>query len=146
MYQILVSQKHAAEWRGTSSCLAIAHSLPQDGAVYNRVQIIKLVMSSTAKAELGTLYINTKHAILLLQMLLVIGHAQPPVPIQIDDLTTYGMVTNKIILEATKEKWICFSTGFAIANNNDNSSIIGAQETQTALITGPNTTLLHTTN
>ena len=59
-------------------------------------QIIKTIMSSTAKAELGALYINAHEAIPLQHLLHVMGHTQPPTPIQIDNSTTLGIVTNII--------------------------------------------------
>jgi hypothetical protein len=51
-------------------------------------------MSSAAEAELGALYLNAKEAVYLHQLLLKIGHPQPPTPIQMDNTTAEGIVNN----------------------------------------------------
>ena len=73
-----------------------------NGAIHNTAQVIKAVMSSVAEAELGALYINAKFATPIRHMLTEIGHPRPPTPIQTDNSTTFGVVTNKIIPKATK--------------------------------------------
>jgi hypothetical protein len=65
-------------------------------------KIIKAVMSSAAEAELGGLFINTKTAVPISTMLEELGHKQPPTPIQTDNSTACGVVTNKIQPKATK--------------------------------------------
>jgi hypothetical protein len=70
-----------------------------NGAVLNILQIIWAVMSSTAEAELGALFINAKSAIAMRHMLKELGHPQPPKPMQTDK----NLLTNKImpkVLEA----------------------------------------------
>ena len=69
-------------------------------------------MSSIAEAEFGALYINTKQAALMQQMLAEMGHAQPPMPIETDNSMAYGNVMNNIIPKATKVMdmhfhWLC---------------------------------------
>ena len=75
---------------------------PNNRVVYNTVQIIKAVMLSTAKAELGTLYIYAKQSTPLHQMLCKLGHPQSPMPIQTDNSMAYGIIINKIIPKGTK--------------------------------------------
>eukprot|EP00804_Cyclotella_cryptica_P026022 CCRYP_018184-RA/>CCRYP_018184-RA protein AED:0.09 eAED:0.06 QI:0/0/0/1/0/0/4/0/369 len=62
---------------------------PNNGAVLTISQIIKAILSSTAEAELGDLYINSQQAIPLWQLLEEMGHPQPLTPIQIDNSTAH---------------------------------------------------------
>ena len=72
-------------------------SVPDNnGAVYTVTQIIKTVMSSAAEAELRELYINCREAIPARHLLEAMGHRQPPTPMQTDNSTALGVVTNKI--------------------------------------------------
>ena len=71
-------------------------------AVHTVAQIIKTVMSSVAEAELGALYINFCEAIPARHLLEAMGHHQPPTPMQTDNSTTWGVVTNKIQPKRTK--------------------------------------------
>ena len=69
-------------------------------------------MFSTAEAELGALYTNTKQTALMQQMLVKMSHLQLLMPIQMDDSTAYSIVTNKIIPKAMKAMdigfyWLC---------------------------------------
>eukprot|EP00804_Cyclotella_cryptica_P006175 CCRYP_015258-RB/>CCRYP_015258-RB protein AED:0.28 eAED:0.28 QI:0/0/0/1/1/1/3/0/731 len=52
---------------------------PNKGAVLTISQIIKVVMSSAAEAELGALYINARETIPLRHLLEEMGHKQPPI-------------------------------------------------------------------
>jgi hypothetical protein len=78
-------------------------SLPVDrnliklnGAIHITCTTLKLVAASTAKAELGTLFLNAQEAIVLHLTLNELGHPQPPTPIYIDNTTTVGIVNNTI--------------------------------------------------
>ena len=53
-------------------------------------------MSSAAEAKLGALFINCCEAIPDRQALKEMGHKQPPTPMQTDNKTAYGFVTNNI--------------------------------------------------
>eukprot|EP00804_Cyclotella_cryptica_P000211 CCRYP_016197-RE/>CCRYP_016197-RE protein AED:0.49 eAED:0.44 QI:0/-1/0/1/-1/0/1/0/142 len=59
-------------------------------------------MSSAAEAELGALYINARDTIPQRHLLNELGHPQPPTPIQIDNSTALGVVTNIIQPKRTK--------------------------------------------
>jgi hypothetical protein len=65
-------------------------------AVLNMAQIIILVMSSAAKAELGALYVNPRNAIPQRQLLEEMGHPQPPTPMQMDNSTVLGVIPSNI--------------------------------------------------
>eukprot|EP00804_Cyclotella_cryptica_P029058 CCRYP_005246-RA/>CCRYP_005246-RA protein AED:0.35 eAED:0.35 QI:0/-1/0/1/-1/1/1/0/391 len=73
-----------------------------NGAILTLAQIIKPVMSSAAEAELGALYINARETIPQRHLLNELGHPQPPTPIQIDNSTALGVVTNIIQPKRTK--------------------------------------------
>ena len=69
---------------------------PNNGAVLNLSTIIDAVMSSAAEAELGALYINAREAVPLRILLEEMGHPQPKTPIQMDNSTALGVVTNTV--------------------------------------------------
>ena len=73
-----------------------------NGAILTTAQIIKAVMSSAAEAELAALYINAREAVQIRNILEEMGHKQPPTPIQVDNSTAVGIVTNKILPKALK--------------------------------------------
>ena len=58
--------------------------------------ILKLVASSTAKAEIGALFLNTKEAQIVQLTLSELGHPKPQTPIHIDNATAVGIVNNTI--------------------------------------------------
>ena len=59
-------------------------------------------MSSAAEAEIGALYINSREAIPTRHTLKEVGHPQPPTPMQTDNMTVLGVVTNTIQPKQTK--------------------------------------------
>jgi hypothetical protein len=59
-------------------------------------------MSSAAEAELGALYINAHEVIPMRHLLEEMGHKQPPTPMQTDNSTAHGVVTNNIQPRRTK--------------------------------------------
>ena len=65
-------------------------------------KIIKSVMSSAAEAELSALFINCREAIPARQALEKMGHKQPPIPMQTDNTTAHGFVTNNIASKQLK--------------------------------------------
>ena len=65
-------------------------------------------MSLAAEAKLGALYINAKQAVIMQMTLHEIGHPLPLTPIQTDNSTTYGAISNKIIPKVTKAMDMCF--------------------------------------
>jgi hypothetical protein len=75
---------------------------PKNSAILNISQVIKSVMSSAAEAELGVLYINACEAVPCNTILHEMDHPQPPTPIQTDNSTALGVVTNNILPRRTK--------------------------------------------
>ena len=76
---------------------------PKNGAIINTSNIIKSVMSSAAKAELAGLYINASQAVSIQQLPHKMGHTQQQTPIQIDNSTVLGDVTNNIHHDAPNQ-------------------------------------------
>jgi len=83
-------------------CSSDVDDPPDNGAILNISKILKAVMSSAAEAELGALYINAREAIPMRQLLEEMGHKQPAAPIQTDNSTALGVVTNNIQPRRTK--------------------------------------------
>ncbi len=76
---------------------------PQNNrAILTIAQIIDVVMSSAAEAELGALFINAKEAVHVQRMLTEMGHAQPQTPIQMDNSTAEGIVNARVRPKRTK--------------------------------------------
>jgi hypothetical protein len=70
--------------QGHFFCFKDSKNLCNNGAVHNVSKILKAVMSSAAKAELGALYINACKAVPMCQLLKEMGHKQPKTPIKTD--------------------------------------------------------------
>ncbi len=62
----------------------------------NISKILKAIMFSAAEAKLGALYINACEAIPMQHLLKEMGHKQPLTPIQTNNSTAHGVVTNNI--------------------------------------------------
>ena len=75
---------------------------PNNGAVLTIAQIIKNVMSSAAEAELGALFINCREEVPAHHTLEEMGHKQPPTPMQTNNTTALGVVTNNIVSKRLK--------------------------------------------
>jgi hypothetical protein len=59
-------------------------------------------MSLAAEAEIGALYLNAREVVYLRQILVKMGHPQPPTPVQTDNTTVEGVVNHKIQPKRTK--------------------------------------------
>ena len=75
---------------------------PNNGAVITISQIIKAVMSSAAEAELGALFIYTREAVYMRQILEYMGHKQGQTLIQTDNSIAEGFIKRKIEPKHTK--------------------------------------------
>ena len=69
---------------------------PNNGAVLTISQIIKAVMLSAAEDKLGALFINCREAIPSQHTLEEMDKNQPPTPMQTDNTTALGLVTNNL--------------------------------------------------
>ena len=70
--------------------------LANNGAVVTISQIIKSVMYYIAEVELRDPLINFREAIPARHAHKAMGHEQPPTPMQTDNTTAHGVVTNNI--------------------------------------------------
>ena len=73
-----------------------------NGAIYNEASIIKAVMSSAAEAKIGALYTNARKGVEERNILRVIGHPQPPTPVQTDNSTAEGIINLQVQPKRTK--------------------------------------------
>lgn len=71
-------------------------------------QVITMVMASVAEAELGALFINAKEEVHIHNILAEMGHPQPQIPIQTDNLTAEGVLNNCVHKKHTKlmDMWL----------------------------------------
>ena len=91
------SEKNARSRAGGNVFMSDDTAIPSNnGAVITMSQIIKAVMYSAVEAELGALFINFREAIPARQALEIMGHRQPPTPIQTDNTTALVLVTTNI--------------------------------------------------
>jgi hypothetical protein len=65
-------------------------------------KVIKHVMSSAAKAEIGAVFINTKEGAVLRTTLEELGHKKPPKPMETDNTTATGYSNGTIKPKRTK--------------------------------------------
>ena len=77
-------------------------NIPINGAVITVAQIIKALMSSAAEAALGALFTNCREAISTHHALEAMERKQPPTPMQTNDTTTLGVVTNSLAIKHLK--------------------------------------------
>jgi hypothetical protein len=97
------NKKNARSRAGGHFSLSNGENFPQNnGAILTNATIIKAVMSSAAKAELGALYLNAKEAVYLQHILDEMGHPQPRTPIQTNNTTAEEVINNKIQPKRTK--------------------------------------------
>ncbi len=116
-----------------------------NGAVLDIAQLIKAVMSLAAEAERGALYIKACEAVPQRQLLEEMGHPQPPTPMQTDNSTALGVVTNNIQPRQTKAMDMRFHW-LRCREAQNQFRFSGAPAKQTWPIIGPNTTALPTTS
>ena len=70
--------------------------IPLNGEIYVHSGILKFVVASAAEAELGALFLNTEEGKILRTILEELGHAQPPTPINCDNLTAVGIANDTV--------------------------------------------------
>ncbi len=77
-------------------------NLSNNGAIYNKASIIKLVMSSAAEAEIVGSHINARKGVEICNILKEMGHMQPPTPVQTDNSKADGIVNLRVQPKRTK--------------------------------------------
>ena len=73
-----------------------------NGSVVTISQIIKSVMSSAVEEELGAIFVNCREAIPARHALQSMGNKKPPTPMQTNNTTAHGVVTNNIASKRLK--------------------------------------------
>ena len=97
------SESKARSRAGGNVFMSNDNAIPSNnGSIRTVSQIIKAVMSYDAEAELGALFINCREAIPELHALEIMGHKQPPTPIQTDNTTSLGVVNKNIASKKLK--------------------------------------------
>ena len=78
-------------------------SIPKDGepiilngAFHVNTQIMRFVVASAAKAELGALFRNCQDGIIFRSTLHNLGHPQPKTPVYCDNATAVGIASNTV--------------------------------------------------
>jgi hypothetical protein len=98
-----LSEPKAHSRAGGHMFMAGTEDIPiNNGEVLNISQIIRAVMSSTAEAELGALFINAKTAVSMQLTLGEMGHPQTCTPIQNDNSTAHALLTKKTMPKVLK--------------------------------------------
>jgi len=69
---------------------------PDNGPIHVLCQIMRQVVSSTAKAKLGTLFLNAQDVCPIRVTLDELGHPQPTMPIQTDNNTASGIANDTV--------------------------------------------------
>ena len=93
MAHIWYSPKPLVEWGGDYYLENKATS-QFNGPILVLSKIIKNVMASSAKAEIGALYMNAQdEALSIRQCLIELGHPQPATPMKTDNITAKGILT-----------------------------------------------------
>ena len=122
-----------------------------NGAILTIAQVIKFVMTSAAKAELGALFIAAQKLVPLHQTLIEMGWTHPPTPIQTDNTTAAGVVNKTLLSNKLKSMdlrfhWLrCSHPRISSAFIGTNAPIIGgitAQNTIPQFTTSPSITYL----
>ena len=75
---------------------------PTNGPIFTLCKTIRNVVSSSAEAETSGTFTNTQEAIPIRQLLIAMGHPQPPTPIKTDNKTSHDLVTSLIKLKKSK--------------------------------------------
>ena len=78
------------------------HNPILNAPIHTECRVLKLVVASAAEAEIGALFHNTQHVVVLRRTLEEMGHPQPPTPIQVDNTTALGFVSSSIRQKRTK--------------------------------------------
>jgi hypothetical protein len=73
-----------------------------NGAILIVSKVLKHVMSSAAKAEIGAVFINAKKGAVIRTTVEELGHKQPPTPMETDNTTDTGYSNGTIKQERTK--------------------------------------------
>jgi hypothetical protein len=101
-YASFLSKSNAQSRAGGHFFMSSNVELPPDnGVVRTILQIIKAVMSLTAEAKVGALFINCREVVPARHVLKFLGHPQLPTPMQMENTTALGVV-NQYVMKKMK--------------------------------------------
>ena len=69
---------------------------PLNGPILSECLILQQVVSSPAEAKIAGVFTNAKKYEIIFQVLIKMGHPQPPTPIQADNTTARDVITNAV--------------------------------------------------
>ena len=72
------------------------YPLPPNGPLYTVSKIMRNVMGSATKSEIGATYLNGQESVPIHTTLTKMGHPQSPNPIQVDNSTAEGFSNQTI--------------------------------------------------
>ena len=75
-----------------------------NGQIHTKFQVIRYVVSSAEKSELGAIFHNVQTTIPLSTILKELGHKQPPTPLETEGSTALGIV-NSTVKQKNKNQW-----------------------------------------
>jgi hypothetical protein len=88
---------------------------PKDGkpiclnnAFHVSANILRFVVASAAKAELGALYHNCQTGIIFQQTFKAMGHMQPKTPVHCNNATTVGIANNTVKRQRLRSMEMCY--------------------------------------
>jgi len=73
-----------------------------NGAILSIAKLIKNVMASATEAELGAIYVNTREAVPIRNMLTELGHPQPPTVVVTDNAVAEGIINRTVKQQKSK--------------------------------------------
>jgi hypothetical protein len=79
-----------------------------NGPIHTICHILRNVMASTVKSEVGALFPNGQEAIPPRNTLIKLGHPQPPTPLKTDNTTAAGFSNHTIKQKRSKAMDMCF--------------------------------------
>jgi hypothetical protein len=74
-----------------------------NGSILNVASVIKNVVASAAKSEVGACFHNAQSGAPLRVTLTELGHTQPPTPLRTDKSTAFGILNETIKQKRSKE-------------------------------------------
>ncbi len=73
-----------------------------NGVFHMLCSILLFVVASTAKAELGALFLNCQEGMIFWLTLKDLGHPKPKTPVHCDNTTAIGIINNSIIQQRSR--------------------------------------------
>ncbi len=79
-----------------------------NSAFFTLCSNLSFVVASTAKAKLGARFLNCKQVTIFRLTLKEMGHPQPPIPVNCDNSTDFGIPNNTVKRQCARSMEMCF--------------------------------------